>query len=163
MAGDPTVFPEQISAPRNRWSISNLTEGLHSWQPKKIYYFTDASHLDFIEGQGPKYSTLDTSPSRQVPYYRLAAEEMAHHLTQGDTGQMAKAALAKGDFRYFQDPERLIFGKSLVQSSVTGDIFEGVSPGPIPFAPIRGYQSRTARSSWRVLNRSVWTNSSDDS
>ena len=143
MAGDPTVFPEQISAPRNRWSISNLTEGLHSWQPKKIYYFTDASHLDFIEGQGPKYSTLDTSPSRQVPYFRLAAEEMAHHLTQGDTGQMAKAALAKGDFRYFQEPERLIFGKSLVQSSVTGDIFEGVSPGPIPFAPVRGYQSRT--------------------
>ena len=42
VAGDPTSFPEQVSAPRNRDSISNLTEGLRPWQPKKIYYFSDA-------------------------------------------------------------------------------------------------------------------------
>jgi LmbE family N-acetylglucosaminyl deacetylase len=42
LAGDPSVFPEQLAAPRNRTSIGNLTEGLHPWQPKKIYYFSDA-------------------------------------------------------------------------------------------------------------------------
>ncbi len=140
LAGDATAFPEQVSAPRDRQTISNLTEGLLPWQPKKLYYFSDASHFDFQEGKGPKYATDGVSPARQMPYYRLAAEEMAFHLTQGDTGQAAKEALAKGDFKYFLDPVRLIFGKSLVKSTVTGDIFEGVESGPIPFARVRGYE-----------------------
>jgi hypothetical protein len=33
-----------------------------------------------------------------IPYYRMAAEEMSFHLTQGDTGQFAREAIAKGDF-----------------------------------------------------------------
>ncbi len=141
LAGDPTAFPEQISAPRDRHNINNLTEGLLPWQPKKLYYFSDASHTDFQEGKGPKYATDGTSPARKLPYYRLAAEQMAFHLTQGDTGQMAKEALAKGDFKYFLEPVRLIFGKSLVSSTVTGDIFEGVEPAPVPFALVRGYEA----------------------
>jgi LmbE family N-acetylglucosaminyl deacetylase len=36
MAGDPTVFPEQLAAPRDRNNTGNLTEGLHPWQTKKI-------------------------------------------------------------------------------------------------------------------------------
>ena len=140
LAGDPTAFPEQVAAPRDRSTISNLTEGLHPWQPEKIYYFSDASHTEFLEGQGPQYLTTNVSPARQVPYYRLAAEEMAFHLTQGDTGQMAKQALAQGDFRYFQEPVRLAFGKSLVPSTTTGDIFEGVVAGPLAYAPPRGYR-----------------------
>ena len=141
LAGDPTAFPEQVSAPRDRQNISNLTEGLLPWQPKKLYYFSDASHTDFQEGKGPKYATDSMSPARKLPYYRLAAEEMAFHLTQGDTGQMAKEALAKGDFKYFLDPVRLVFGKSLVKSTVTGDIFEGVEASPVPFARVHGYEA----------------------
>jgi LmbE family N-acetylglucosaminyl deacetylase len=140
LAGDPTQFPEQVAAPRDRNTISNLTEGLRPWQPKKIYYFSDASHHDFIEGKGPQYPTATVSPSRQIPYYRIAAEEMSFHLTQGDTGQEAKQALASGDLQLFKQPVRLIFGKSLVKSSPTGDIFEGVTLEPIPFAPVRGYR-----------------------
>ena len=140
LAGDPTAFPEQVSAPRDRSSISNLTEGLHPWQPQKIYYFTDASHTGFLEGKGPQYSTKAASPSRHVPYYRLAAEEMSFHLTQSDTGQMAKEALAKGDFHYFEEPVRLILGKSLVKCAPTDDIFEGTVQGPIPFRSVRGYR-----------------------
>ena len=34
----------------------------------------------------------------------------------------------------------LVLGKSHVKSSVTGDILEGVDNGPIPFAPVHGYQ-----------------------
>jgi LmbE family N-acetylglucosaminyl deacetylase len=139
LAGDPTQFPEQVSAPRHRQSISNLTEGLLPWQPKKIYYFSDAFHTDFLEGQGPKYDTAGVSPSKHEPYYKLAAEEMAFHLTQDDSGQEAKKALATGNFEYFKQPVRLIFGKSLVGRSPTGDVFEGVTAASIPFAPARGY------------------------
>ena len=140
LAGDVTAFPEQIAPPRDRLSISNLTEGLHPWQPKKLYYFSDASHTDFLEGKGPRYETTGVSPSRGVPYYRLAAGEMSFHLTQGDTGQLAKQAIDKGDFKYFAQPVLLIFGKSVVKFSVTGDILEGVVGGGSAFAPVPGYR-----------------------
>src|SRR5947208_13253734 len=140
LAGDPTVFPEQVSAPRNRTSISNLPEGLRPWQPEKIYYFSDASHTDFLAGQGPEYPTTDVSASRHVPYYRIAAEEMSFHLTQGDSGQRAKQALALGSFACYKQPVRLAFGKSLVKSATTGDVFEGVDPAAILYSPVRGYR-----------------------
>lgn len=140
LAADATAFPEQISDPRDRRNIYNLTEGLHPWQPKKLYYFSDASHTDFLQGKGPRYETTGVSQSRGVPYYRMAAEEMAFHLTQDDTGQLAKQALAKGNFKYFQEPVLLVHGKSLVRSSLTGDIFEGVTPGPLAFVPSPGYR-----------------------
>jgi LmbE family N-acetylglucosaminyl deacetylase len=143
LAGDPTQFPEQVSFPRDRNNIANLTEGLRPWQPKKIYFFSDASHQEFLEAQGPQYSTTTVSPARQLPYYRIAAEEMAFHLTQDDTGQEATKALASGQLQSFQQPERLIFGKSLVGGTTTGDIFEGVRPTPIGFARVRGYQPET--------------------
>jgi LmbE family N-acetylglucosaminyl deacetylase len=97
MAGDPTAFPEQLAAPRDRDNIGNLTEGLHPWQPKKLYYFTDATNPGFQAGKGPHYSTEDEPPSKRLPYYKIAAEEMSYHLTQGDTGQMAIAAIKKND------------------------------------------------------------------
>ena len=139
IAGDPTVFPEQLAAPRNRNGIGNLTEGLQPWQPKKIYYFSDAINTDFLKGQGPEYKTTDISPSKHLPYYKLAAEEMSRHLTQGDTGQMAAHAIETGDYTYFKQPERMILGKSLVQCSTTGDVFQGITPGAIPFSPVHGY------------------------
>jgi len=140
MAGDPTAFPEQLSAPRDRDNIGNLTEGLHPWQAKKLYYFTDATDPGFQSGKGPHYSTEDESPSKKTPYYKIAAEEMSYHLTQGDTGQMAAAAMKNGDYKYFRQPVLLIAGKSLVQSSVTGDIFEGIIDNSVPFSPAPGYK-----------------------
>ncbi len=141
VAGDPTVFPEQVAAPENRLGVSNLAEGLQPWQVKRIYYFSDADSTDFLIGKGPEYNTTDISPSKHAPYYKLAAEEMAYHLTQDDTGQLAKHALAKGDFTYFKQPVRLALGKSaLANTSVTGDILEGITPGAIPYAPPRGYR-----------------------
>src|SRR5205807_3018596 len=59
LAGDPTAFAEQVEAPRNRTAISNYGEGLHPWQPKKIYYFSDATHFEFLERRGPQYKTND--------------------------------------------------------------------------------------------------------
>jgi hypothetical protein len=80
----------------HRQGIVNFTEGLRPWQPKKLYYFSDASHADFLEGKGPRYPTTETSPLRGIPSYRLAADEMSFHLTQDDTGQVARQAIAKG-------------------------------------------------------------------
>ena len=141
LAGDATAFPEQIAAPRDRQNIFNLTEGLRPWQPKKLYFFSDASHTDFLQGKGPRYVTTGVSPSRGVPYYRLAADEMSFHLTQDDTGQFAKRAIEKGDFKYFDDPVLFVFGKSLVKCTPPGDIFEGIAPGPTKFVPAHGYRA----------------------
>ncbi|TFH00502.1 MAG: hypothetical protein E4H13_07315, partial [Calditrichales bacterium] len=41
LAGDPNVFPTQVTVPRDRIDINNFQEGLLPWQPKKIYYYSD--------------------------------------------------------------------------------------------------------------------------
>jgi LmbE family N-acetylglucosaminyl deacetylase len=156
MAGDPTAFPEQLAAPRDRDNIGNLTEGLHPWQPKKLYYFTDATNPAFQAGKGPHYSAEDESPSKHVPYYKIAAEEMSYHLTQGDTGQMAVAAINKGDYTYFRQPVLLITGKSLVEGSIAGDIFEGITDKPISYAPSPGYKP-VARSGISIELGGPWS------
>ncbi len=154
LAGNPTAFPEQISAPRDLHGMANLTEGLRPWQPKKIYYMTDAFEnysqywhdprvaspyrADFVKGSGPEYLTSAISPSRHVSYGQMAAEEQVFYLTQ--EGSLGKDSIAKGDFRDFEQPVRFIFGKSVINSSVTGDIFEGVQPGAVAFARVRGYE-----------------------
>jgi LmbE family N-acetylglucosaminyl deacetylase len=133
MAANPLAFPEQVEAPRYRTSISNYGEGLRPWQPKKIYYFSDATNLNFLNGEGPEYSTSDMSPSRKVPYSRVAAEAWKFYKTQRND-------FSDADLKNITEaPVRLLFGKSLVGGSATADIFEGIKPGPIPYAKPRGY------------------------
>ena len=133
LAGDPLAFPEQLEAPRNRLGISNYGEGLRPWQPKKIYYFSDATHSEFYKGNGPEYPTNDVSPSRSIPYSRIAAEAWGYYKTQND---FTYAQLKE----FTETPVRLIFGKSLVGGMATADIFEGVTPGPISYAKSSGYE-----------------------
>ncbi len=133
MAGNPLAFPEQVEAPRNRLSISNYGEGLRPWQPKKIYYFSDATKLDFVKGNGPEYPTSDISPARKIPYSKIAAEAWGYYKTQNDfTDQQLK--------EFSEMPIQLIFGKSLVGGSKTGDVFEGITPNPIAYARPRGFE-----------------------
>ncbi len=138
LAGDPIWFPEQVAAPEDPLWYSNLMEGLHTWQPEKLYYFTDASHLDFVRAKGPEYSMTAVSPSQHVSYGRLAAKETSFHRTQYG-GDPAKA-LETGNLSYYEQELTFILGKSLVGGSATGDIFEGVVSNPIAFRPVRGYQ-----------------------
>lgn len=133
LSANPLAFPEQVEAARNRFSISNYGEGLRPWQPKKIYYFTDATHFEFLKGQGPEYPTSDISPARKIPYSRVAAEAWGYYKTQND---FTDAQLKE----YSEMPIRLIFGKSLVSGSVTGDVFEGITPAPISYTRARGYE-----------------------
>ena len=134
LAANPLAFPEQVEAPRDRLSINNYGEGLRPWQPKKIYYFSDAIHFEFFKGKGPEYQTGDNSPSRNESYSRVAAKAWSFYKTQNDFNE---AQLKE----FTETPVRLIFGKSLVGGSATGDIFEGITPGPIAYARSRGYEA----------------------
>ena len=133
LAANPLAFPEQVEAARNRMSIGNYGEGLRTWQPKKIYYFSDATHFEFLNGNGPEYPTSDVSPARKVPYSRIAAEAWAQYKTQND---FTDAQLKE----FSETPVRLILGKSLVGGSTTGDVFEGITEKPIAYVRARGYE-----------------------
>jgi LmbE family N-acetylglucosaminyl deacetylase len=137
-AGDPTVYPGQVTPPRERSDINNATEGLHPWQPKKIYFFSDASHE--IAADGPPFDLAATSPSQKQPYYMLAAKLHLSHLTQGDVSQVAIEAFRTGDFTAFRKwlgKFHLIFGKSVVPTRPGADVFEGIAP--VPFTRPPGY------------------------
>jgi len=143
MAGNPLVFPEQVTAPYNYKLIGNLTEGLRPWQPKKIYFFTNAHNHSWLAGQGPVYPSTTVSTSKHVPYYELGAKELSYHQTQENAGPEGREAVYKSMVNHFKRPVQFILGKSLVGGSRTGDIFEGITPGPIPYHAPAGYQPRS--------------------
>jgi LmbE family N-acetylglucosaminyl deacetylase len=134
LAANPLAFPEQVEAARNRLSISNYGEGLRPWQPKKIYYVSDAIHFDFFKGNGPEYATSEKSPARKEPYSRVAAEAWGYYKTQND---FSDAQLQE----FTEMPVRFIFGKSLVGGNATSDVFEGITTGSIPYSRPRGYDT----------------------
>jgi LmbE family N-acetylglucosaminyl deacetylase len=143
LAGDPTVFSEQVSPASNPDKNMNLTEGLRPWQPQKIYYFYNSTH-DIATGQGPQYSSQEVSPSRHVSYGMLAAEVFAYHLSQGGTkvaNEIADGTLTSsaGIAKIATGPVQLIFGKSLVPSAVTDDVFTGVVPDGIAYHRAPGF------------------------
>jgi hypothetical protein len=143
MAGDATAFPGQTAPPRLRFP----TENMRTWQPKKLYYFSDAFDESFLDGHGPSFDASTVSPSRKVPYAYLALELASKHLSQFAPAfpKPLLDAIARGDAtaaleivrqRGPRDPRvRLLLGKSLVGGSPTGDVFEGVASKEIPYAP----------------------------
>jgi LmbE family N-acetylglucosaminyl deacetylase len=137
LAGNPVVFPEQLEAPRDRTAIGNYGEGLHPWQPKKIYYFSDATHFEFLEGRGPQYKTLDVSPSKGVSYATIAANAWMNDKSQLPSNQ---ADLKNYLDQYLSQPVRFVLGKSLVKGSTTGEVFEGITPGSIPYVGTQLYE-----------------------
>jgi len=133
IAGDPAVFPAQLAAATK--INETLLEGLQPWQPKKIYYFSDAENQDQFKDSGPSYITTEISPTHNLPYWRLAMDSFSFHMTQYrnyiEGLSKKKPEEQKSDWG---DPVGLILGKSLVGGSRTGDVFEGITPAPIPFA-----------------------------
>jgi len=138
LAGDPAAFAEQISGPTKR--LEPLLENLRPWQPKKIYYFPDADREDIFRGKGPEYSVKEISKSSKQPYWRMALESFRSHQTQAksfldslaqmDEAQIEKMATSDSGW---SDAQRFVLGKSLVDGTVTGDVFEEITPGAIPF------------------------------
>jgi LmbE family N-acetylglucosaminyl deacetylase len=157
LAGDATAFPEQLASAKDDVAGHN-PEGLKPWQSKKIYFWSDAFDSDssqfsppppsspfrknFLEGAGPTYTAREISPSRHVPYSRLAAAHAAFYESQD--GAAAAKAIADGKLEPYETPLRLILGKSLVGGNTTGDVFEAVAPGAIPFATSQSGSPRSA-------------------
>lgn len=137
LAGDPTVFPEQLAVPVRR--LEPFLENLRPWQPKKIYYFPDATDERMFRGKGPEYSVRDISKSNKR-YWRVAVDSFRVHQTQAKhyLDQLAGLSDAELEKRAISDgwgeAQHFVLGKSLVGGSVTGDIFENVGTEPIPFA-----------------------------
>jgi LmbE family N-acetylglucosaminyl deacetylase len=139
LAGDPASFPEQLAGPTKR--LEPFLENLRPWQPKKIYYFADADREDIFRGKGPDYSVKEISKLSKQPYWRTALDSFRAHQTQAksfldkiaqmDEAQIEKMATSDGGWT---DALHFVLGKSLVGGSVTGDVFDGITPGAIPFA-----------------------------
>jgi len=139
LAGDPASFPEQLAGPIKR--LEPFLENLRPWQSKKIYYFPDADRKDIFRGKGPDYSVKEISKSSKQPYWRVALDSFRAHQTQAKSfldkiAQMDEAQIEKmatsDDVR--TDSLHFVLGKSLVGGRLTGDVFDGVTPGAIPFA-----------------------------
>ena len=139
LAGNPAVFPEQVSGPMKR--LEPFLENLRPWQVKKIYYFPDADREDIFRGKGPSYSVKEISKLSGKPYWRMAldafrahqtqAKSYLDHIAQMDEAQIEKMATSQDGWG---EDQRYVLGKSVVGGSVTGDIFEGITPGAVPFA-----------------------------
>lgn len=138
LAGDPVAFPEQVTGPMRR--LEPYFDNLRPWQTKKIYYFPDATREDIFKGKGPTIAVTGISKSTNQPYWRMAVESFRAHETQEKAyidsfsklsdEEFLKKGLADG----WAQPQEFVLGKSLVGGSVTGDIFEGDTPGAIAFA-----------------------------
>jgi len=139
LAGDPTAFPEQVAGPSKR--LEPFLENLRPWQPKKIYYFPDADREDVFKSKGPDYSVTEISKSSKLPYWRMGLDSFRSHQTQAkgfldkvaqmDEAQIEKMATSDS---FWTESLHFVLGKSLVGGSVTGDVFEGITPGAIPFS-----------------------------
>ena len=137
LAGDPSAFPAQIAQPRH--VNETLLEGLQPWQPQKIYYFSDASDDKQFKGKGPRYPVTAISPKRNLPYWRIAMDAFRFHRTQYNSyieklDKMSDEQLAKlagTDQDDWASPLQFIFGKSVVPSSSTADVLDGINLGRI--------------------------------
>ena len=136
-AGDPTVFPAQLAGPVK--VNETLFDGLQPWQPKKLYYFPDSGDSSIFKNTGPSYPTNGVSPKFKKPYWRLAMETFEYHLTQYRSfiermKKMNEKQIAEQEKNWGGSID-FVLGKSHVPGSVTGDVFEGITPGRIAFAP----------------------------
>jgi LmbE family N-acetylglucosaminyl deacetylase len=152
MAGDPAVFPSQVAVPIRQFE--NALEGLTPWQAQKLYYFSDAFDTTFLRGHGPEYDGNQMSPSKHESYLQLAAMSAAAYYTQMPDPRVGKQIESSGatpalvvklqEGGFVPEPVRLWLGKSHVQASATGDVFDGISSTPIPFAPPKAQEQPAA-------------------
>src|SRR5208282_4575464 len=122
LAGDPTVFPEQVAGPTRR--LETFLENLRPWQTKKIYYFPDADREDIFRGLGPEYSVKDLSKSTKLPYWRMALNSFLMHQTQAkgyidSISKMSDAEVEKmvTSDSFWSSGISFVLGKSLVGGS----------------------------------------------
>jgi hypothetical protein len=136
LAADATAFPAQIAGASKR--LEPYLENLTPWQPKKLYFFSDANNQKQFVGLGPAYSIRDVSDSQKTPYWKLALDAAKPHLTQFPeeierfskmSNEQLEKLMSDPDAGWWNDPDTLIFGKSVVSGGVASDVFSGITPG----------------------------------
>ena len=132
-AADPTAFAEQLTAPRWHGGVGNYGEGLQPWQPKKIYFVSDASHPKFLEGHGPTYLASDTCRAKNITFAEINRLAWKQYATQVDFDEKTLSD-------YINMPEHLILGKSIAPSHTLDDVWAGIDARPASFSPAPGYQ-----------------------
>ncbi|MGB7437920.1 MAG: PIG-L family deacetylase [Candidatus Acidiferrum sp.] len=145
LAADPLVFPSQLAGPTQHYE--SYLSNLQTWQPKKIYFGSDATNDKQFVGTGPAYSIREISPSQKKPYWRMAMESAMSHRTQfpGDIERISKMSDAEMDkmmndpnSAWWSEPLTLIFGKSVVGGKPTDDVFAHIDEQPIKEELFRG-------------------------
>jgi LmbE family N-acetylglucosaminyl deacetylase len=137
LAGDPVVFPAQVAGASKR--LEPYLENLTPWQPKKIYFFSDASDEKQFAGKGPAYSVKEISPSQRKPYWRIALDAAKPHLTQfpGEIHMLSALSeeqlnkmMSDPEHMWWSEPMTLILGKATVPARPWDPIFPDVEPRP---------------------------------
>ena len=145
LSGDPLVFPAQLAGPTQHYE--SYLSNLQIWQPKKIYFGSDASDDKQFKDTGPAYSIREISASQKKPYWRLAMESAMSHRTQfpGDIERISKMSDAEldkmmnnPDTSWWSEPLTLIFGKSVVGGKPTDDVFAHIDEKPLKAELFRG-------------------------
>jgi len=142
LAANPLVFPSQLAGETKHyeWTLSNL----QTWQPKKIYYGSDADDNRQFEGSGPAYSIREVSPSQNRPYWRLALDSGMAHRTQFPddidrvskmTDEQLEKMMNDPNAAWWSEPLTLIFGKSGVGGKPNDDVFAHIDEMPASPAP----------------------------
>jgi LmbE family N-acetylglucosaminyl deacetylase len=135
LAGDPVAFPAQVAGASKR--LEPYLENLAPWQPKKIYFFSDASDDKQFVGKGPAYSIREVSPSQKKSYWRIALDAAKPHLTQFPAEihhlvSLSDAQLEKlmsdPEHAWWSEPMTLIFGKATVPTQPWEPIFPEIEP-----------------------------------
>jgi LmbE family N-acetylglucosaminyl deacetylase len=135
LAGDPVAFPAQVAGASKR--LEPYLENLTPWQPKKIYFFSDASDEKQFAGKGPAYSIREISPSQRKPYWRMALEAAKPHLTQFPaeihrlsnlSDEQLEKMMSDPTHAWWSEPMTLIFGKATVPTQPWDAIFPDVEP-----------------------------------
>jgi len=138
LANDPTAFPAQVAGASKR--LEQYLENLTQWQPKKLYFFSDADDQKQFAGTGPAYSVKEISPSQKKPYWRLAMDAATPHLTQFPAEIHQLTAMSNDQLNKFMDdpqhqwwtePMTLIFGKATVSGNPADDVLANLSAGPV--------------------------------
>jgi LmbE family N-acetylglucosaminyl deacetylase len=134
LANDPAVFPAQVAGASKRLEI--YLENLTPWQPKKLYFFSDADDQKQFAGSGPAYSIKEISPSQRKPYWRLAMDAAMPHLTQfpEDIQHFSKMSdeelnkmMSDPNVGWWPEPMTLIFGKATVAGKPTDAVFANLN------------------------------------
>ena len=164
LAANPIVFPSQLAGDTKQHE--SYLSNLQTWQPKKIYYGSDADDSKQFAGSGPAYSVREISPALKKPYWRLALDSAMAHRTQfpDDIERISKMndeqlekLMNDPNTGWWSEPLTLIFGKSVVGGAPTDDVFANIQPGPVfPKASASNQSERNAAQRTEIVLGGPW-------